>query len=469
MRTATNCRSWIFSPIRWTHDTIGKIGQLCSSRVDIIGHDSVVTYRNSRKPLHQIGNELGVDYILQGSVIRDADKIRINAEFIRTSDQVTLWTFDDARVLGDISETQNQIIGKIAESLGVTIAAADIDAMNRASTENSEARESYLHAVEDCENGTDRGLKDCVSLLDKALKADPRYPRAHVLLADAQLRSGLPYQTAEDHIRQALLTTDAIPEAHFVWGDILYKFHNDDKTADEEFRKAIELRPEAKRMRSLRYTEFLLQKKRIEDAQAQVSRALALDPDRVDANIMDGRVLIAAQSYDRAIERLGDAVGLDRSSPEIRYYLGEAYLSRSMYADAVRELEKAVSVWPSSSPEIWRWRWRQLGKQPEPLSRVRDQARRDDWDSTPTPRQVQQGQNVQRYFIQRPHAVHIAMYAQSHKIRSQRQGLLAISIEAFADDFLPIIRPAGQSGAAFVADAIGVRTQTGGVIHRAAA
>lgn len=328
-----------------THDTIGKIGQLCSSRVDIIGHDSVVTYRNSRKTLHQIGSELGVDYILQGSVTKDADKIRIKAQFIRTSDQVTLWTFDDVRVLGDISETQNQIIGKIAGSLGVTIAAADVDAMNRASTENSEARESYLHAVEDCEDGTARGLKDCVSLLDKALKADPRYPRGHVLLADAQLRSRLPYEGAEDHIRQALRITDAIPEAHFVLGDILYKFHNDDKMADEEFRKAIELNRSETDAR-LRYTAFLLEKKRIDDAQAQVNRALELDPNRVDANIMDGRVLIAAQSYDRAIERLGNAVGLDRTSPEIRYYLGVAYLSRSMYEDAVRELEKAVSYGP---------------------------------------------------------------------------------------------------------------------------
>jgi TolB-like protein len=329
-----------------THDTIGKIGQLCSRRVDIIGHESIATYRNTRKGLHQIGNELGVDYILQGNVLKAGGKIRITAQLIRVSDQAKLWMFEEERSIGEVSDMQNQIIQKIASSLGVDIAAADVEAMNRGTTDNSVAREAYLHAVEHCEDGTEGGLKECVSLLEKALRADPKYPRAHVALADAQLRSKMNYTIAEKHVRQGLEMSDAIPEGHFVLGDILYKFHHDDNAADEEYTKAIALNRSDSEAR-LRYAGFLLEKKRIDDAQAQGARALELDPFWVDANIMDGRILIAAQSYDRAIERLGDTVGMDRSSPEIRYYLGEAYLARSMYDDAIRELEKAVSFGPN--------------------------------------------------------------------------------------------------------------------------
>jgi TolB-like protein/Tfp pilus assembly protein PilF len=328
-----------------THDTIGKIGQLCSSRVDIIGHESIITYRNSRKSLHQIGRELGVDYILEGSVLKDADKIRVSAQLTRVSDQFKLWSLDDDRSIGQVSDVQNQIIQKIATSLGVKIDPAELEAMNLSATENSIAREAYLHAVENCEDGTARGLKDCIALLEKALKADPKYPRAHVALADAELRAKANYQIAEDHVRRARQITDAFPEAHFVFAEILYKAHHDDKAADEEFRKAIALNRSDSEAR-LRYAAFLLEQNRIDEAETQITPALMLDPYRVDVNVMDGRILIAAKSYDRAIERLGNTVGLDRSSPEVRYYLGQAYFLRSMYDDAVREFGKAASFDP---------------------------------------------------------------------------------------------------------------------------
>jgi TolB-like protein/Tfp pilus assembly protein PilF len=328
-----------------THDTIGKIGQLCSNRVDVIGHESIATYRNTRKSLHQIGGELAVDYVLSGTVLKDGAMVRITAQLTRVSDQVKLWDYNAESLIGEVSDVQNEIIGKIAASLGVSIHPADVEAMNRASTDNSIAREAYLHGVEKCEDGSTDGLKQCIALLEKALKADSKYARAKVALADALLRSKASPEIAENHVRQALSTTEAIPEGHYVLADILYKFHADDRGADEEFQKAIALNWSDSEAR-LRYAGFLLQKKRIEDAQEQITRARSLDPFRIDVNIMDGRILIAAQSYDRAIERLGNTVGLDRSSPEIRYYLGQAYLSREMYDDAIREFEKAVSFGP---------------------------------------------------------------------------------------------------------------------------
>ena len=328
-----------------THDTIAKIGQLCSGTADLIGHDSVLPYRNTRKTLHQVGAELGVDYILQGSVLRDGDKLHLTAQFTRNSDQVELWDFNEDRTIGDLSGFQNEIIQKIADSLHVQIKPADLDAINRSTTENSAAREAYLHAVENCEDSSENHLKECIGLLQKALAADPKYPRAHVALADAELRLKNDYVTAEREVREGLTATDAIPEAHYVLGDIFYKFRKDDKAADQEFRKAVDLNRSESEAR-LRYVAFLLQANRVDEAQTEITRALQLDPFRLAVNIMDGRVLIAAKSYDRAIERLGNTVGLDRSSPEIRYYLGQAYLSRAMYDDAIREFEKAVSFGP---------------------------------------------------------------------------------------------------------------------------
>ena len=131
-----------------THDTISKIGQLCSGGFDVIGHESIATYRNTRKSLHQIGRELGVDYIVEGGVLKDGENVQLTAQLTRVSDQIKLWSFEDSRSMGDVSDIQNEIIQKIAASLRVTIQPSDLEAMNRSTTENSTAREAYLHARE---------------------------------------------------------------------------------------------------------------------------------------------------------------------------------------------------------------------------------------------------------------------------------------------------------------------------------
>jgi len=327
------------------HDTIAKIGQLCSSGFDVIGYDSVLSYHTSRKTLHQIGSELGVDYILQGGVWKNRDKVRVSAQLIRVSDQVQLWTVVADRKLGEASEVQSDIIERIAASLGVSIRPADIVALNEVATTNSTARETYLKAVDECEGGTRPDMKACIASLGKALEADPDYVRAHLELALAQMQLTKNYDVAEKHVRIALRKTDAIPQAHILLAEILYKRYGNDDGADEEFRKGIALnRSESDTY--LSYAEFLLEKNRLDEAQAQITRGLTLDPFRISMNLMAGRILTAAKSYDRAIERLGNTVAMDRTSPEIRYYLGQAYLARSMYDDAIREFEKAVSFGP---------------------------------------------------------------------------------------------------------------------------
>jgi TolB-like protein/Tfp pilus assembly protein PilF len=329
----------------FTREIIAKIGQVCSNSFDIIAHHSVVSYRNSRKTLHQIGRELSVDYVLEGGAKKDNGRLQVTVQLTRVSDHSEMWNDEFERDFGETSEIQNEIIGKIAATLGVRVDPAEIEEMNRANTRNAVAREAYLRGVDHCESGTDRGLKDCLSSFEAALKADPGYPRARAALAEALIQSGGSDQKAEDNVRQALGVTEAIPQAHTALAELLYRFRSDDEGAEREFRKAIALNRSDDNA-YLRYSQFLLEKNRLDEAQVQVQRCLTLDPFAVEPNVMAGRILTAAKLYDRAIDQLEKAVTMQRDDPAIRFYLGQAYLGRSRYDDAIHEFQKAISFGP---------------------------------------------------------------------------------------------------------------------------
>jgi TolB-like protein/Tfp pilus assembly protein PilF len=326
----------------FTREIIAKIGQVCSSSFDIIAHHSVVSYRNSRKTLHQIGRELGVDYVLEGGARKDGELLHVVVQLTRVSDHTVLWKQDYDRPFVEASKIQNQIIEKIAGTLGVRIEPGSFETLDRAGTNNSVAREAYLRGVDRCESESEKDLKPCIASFEKALQADPVYPRAHAGLADALLRSKGNYDRAEEHVREALSVTDAIAQAHTALGQILYQFRHNDEGADAEFKKAIAVNRSDENA-YLRYAQFLLEKKRLEEAQEQIQRSMNLDPFAVEPNVMLGRILIASKSYDRASEQLEKAVGMNRDDPDIRFYLAESYLAQAMYDDAVREFEKAVS------------------------------------------------------------------------------------------------------------------------------
>ncbi len=326
----------------FTREIIAKIGQIGSGSFDIISHHSVVSYRNSRKTLHQIGRELGVDYVLEGGARKDATQLHVTVQFTRLSDHTVMWkqAYDQAFV--DASKIQNQIIEKIATTLGVQVDPSSFQTMDRAGTNNAAARELYLRGVDQCENGTDQDLKKCVASFEKALQADPVYPRAHAGLANALLRSKGNYDKAEEHVRKALSVSDAIAQAHTALGQILYQFRHDDPGADQEFQKAIAVN-RSDEDAYLWYAQFLLEKKRLTEAQEQIQRSMNLDPFAVEPIVMLGRILIASKSYDRASAQLEKAVGMNRDAADIRFYLAESYLAQSMYDDAIREFGRAVS------------------------------------------------------------------------------------------------------------------------------
>jgi tetratricopeptide (TPR) repeat protein len=334
-----------------SRETTAKVGQLFSGNLDVIAYRSVAVYRDTIKTLHQIGRELQVDYILRGGIRKASERIHITTELIRVSDESQLWSTDHESVLEDVSDAQNEIIDKLASTLGIKVNPADREALNRGGTSSAEAREAYLRGVDQVESRDEAEARKAIVSFGKALAADPSYARAHAALAEAELRNTGEFEKAEQHARRALELTTAVPQAHVVVAEILFKHRNDAAGAEKELKTAVALN-ENDGESQLRYAEFLLLTHRLDEAQVQIQRARRLDPFSVEPNLMFGRILTEAKLYDQAVEQLGQTVSLDRNSPEIRFYLGQAYLARGMNDDAIREFQRAVSFGPDTAEYI---------------------------------------------------------------------------------------------------------------------
>jgi TolB-like protein/Tfp pilus assembly protein PilF len=332
-----------------THEMIAKLGQLFSGRLGVIAHGSVANYEKARKSVQQIGRELGVDYILEGGIRRDGNRITVMSSLVRVSDHEQLWSENSTGNLDGLSALQLEILRKIGASLGFTITPAAEAAVVRASTDSIAAREAYLKAVDTCETRTEQATTSCIAEFERAIKADPGYARAYAGLAEAHLQRlwygtkapELEYAKAEEYVRRALELNDSLPEAYTVLAKLLYRYKGDLDAAAEQFKRAIALN-HSEASAHLAYAEFLLEQKRLDEALAQSQQAIEFDPFSIEASLMSGRILIELRLYDRAIQRLEKAVDLNRNYSEGRYYLGRAYLASGKFDDAIREFQRTI-------------------------------------------------------------------------------------------------------------------------------
>src|SRR5262249_10166261 len=154
-------------------------------------------------------------------------------------------------------------------TLGIKVNPSGREALNRGGTSNAEAREAYLRGVDQIESRDEAETRKAIVSFGKALAADPGYSRAYAALAEAELRNTGQYEKAEQHARRALELTTAVPQAHVVVAEILFKQRNDAAGADKELKTAIALN-ENDSESQLRYAEFLLLTHRLDEAQAQI-------------------------------------------------------------------------------------------------------------------------------------------------------------------------------------------------------
>ena len=332
-----------------TEEMIAHLGMLSPRRLGVIARTSVMQYRKTEKSIAEIGRDLGVDYILEGSVRRAGERIRINAKLIQVSDQTNLWASAYERALTDVFAVQSEVATSIAESLALEL----LPGQNRLSlSPSSDCHEYYLKGRYFWNKRTEDGLNKSIDYFNRAIEDDPGYAQAYAGLADCYAMLGwnsmLPPGTALPKAKaaaiKALKLNDRLAEAHTSLALCKLFLEWDWLEAERGFRHAIELNPSYGVARPW-YAFELSALGRHAEAAAEVRRALRLDPFSLAIGASAGLVLSLAGLRDEAIQQCLKTLEMDPVGfYQTHFVLGTSYQAKGMTEEALRSLQSAVTL-----------------------------------------------------------------------------------------------------------------------------
>src|SRR6202453_4095602 len=334
-----------------TDELITDLAQISALRV--ISRTSVMAYKGARKPLPQIARELNVDAVVEGTVLRSGDQVRITAQLIEASTDKHLWSRSYGGELRDTLALQNRVASAIADQIRINLTPREQAALKSAKAVNPEAYESYLKGRYFWNKRTAEGLKVALAYFKQAIEEDPKYAQAYSGLADTYALSGdwqyavmtpkEAFPEAKAAALKALELDNTLGEAHNSLAFVLDGFDWDFDAAGKEFRRAIELNPGYATAHHL-YAWHLSLLGRFDEAIAEMKRAQNLDPLSLIINADLAELLVLAHHYDESIAQSRKTIEMDPNFALAHNQLAQAYLQKRMYDEAVAELKKAVQL-----------------------------------------------------------------------------------------------------------------------------
>jgi TolB-like protein/Tfp pilus assembly protein PilF/tRNA A-37 threonylcarbamoyl transferase component Bud32 len=333
-----------------TEALIAELGQTSSLRV--ISRTSSMRYKRTDKPLPQIAKELNVDAVIEGSVLRAGDRVRITAQLIQARTDRHLWAQSYDRDLRDVLALQSEVARAIAEEIRIKLTPAERTRMASRRPVDPEALEAYLKG-----EAAER-MDIAIKYFQQAIEKDPNYAMAYAGLADAY--SGLgnnelvspqeSYPKAKAAAMKALEFDDTLVDAHLTLGWSKLRFDWDWSGAEGEYRRALQLNPSSADAHAM-YSEFLLLTGRVDEAKAETRQGQELDPLSSFPYWELGNVFLCSRQYDRAIEQLRKTMEIFRSEERdasAHFLLGRSYKGKGMFKEAIAEQEKAVALFPET-------------------------------------------------------------------------------------------------------------------------
>jgi len=311
------------------------------SALRVIGRTSTMSYKANPKPISEIAEELNVDAVIEGSVLRDGDLVRITAQLVATRPERHLWVNDYERGMEKILALQKDVARAIAQEIKVAVTPDEETRLTESREVNPEAYDLYLRGWHFRTRETLEATRKAVDYLEQAVAIDPSFARAYALLVWGYYMLGGPEARpkARDAIDKALELDNSLPDTHVYLGLYLYMYEWDWKGAERAFKRAIELDPNHVHAR-YEYGLFLGRMGRFEEALVEVQRAKELDPLSLQADFGIGEVYLLSRQYDKAIEQCKRILELDPGQYGARMYLARAYYHKSMYAEALKEWQK---------------------------------------------------------------------------------------------------------------------------------
>ena len=330
-----------------TDELITDLGQISSLRV--ISRTSIMGFKGVREPLPQIARELNVDAVVEGTVVRSGDHVRITAQLIYAPTDKHLWAQSYEGDLRDVLGLQNQVASAIARQIRIQLTPQQQAVLKSARVVNPEAHDDYLRAFSP--RRTIDGLQTSITYFQQAIEKQPDYAEAHAGMGDAYMRLGhmvaLPpeeaFPRAKSQALQALELDDTLAEAHAVLATVKFLYDWDFRGAEKEFLRAIALNPNSIDAHAL-YADFLNAMGRPDEAIAERRSNQERDPLSFEAVGGLAAELYWAHRYDEAIEVTRKVLAVDPNLWSGRLYLGLALAQKHQFPEAIAELQKTVEV-----------------------------------------------------------------------------------------------------------------------------
>jgi adenylate cyclase len=308
---------------------------------------SSFAFKGRNEDIQKIGELLHVSHLLEGSVARAGNKLRITAQLIQASDGNHLWSDTYDREMQDIFAVRSEVAQQVAETLQIRLLGEDKKRLDKKPTENLEAYNLYRQGRYYSENITEDNFKKALGFYRQAIEKDPRFALAYageadtnVVAADVFIAPREAFSKAKEGALKAIELEDNLAEAHASLGHVHFHYDWDWVAAEKEFKRALVLNPQSAQTHIL-YAEYLVGMGRFDEAYDQGRQALQIDPLSTSAHLCLGFAFLCAGRSDDAIEQFSKAVELNPNDAWVRICLGRAYLGKGMEQRAIKEMETA--------------------------------------------------------------------------------------------------------------------------------
>ena len=336
-----------------TEEMIEQLGRVDPKRLGVIARTSAANYQRRGAGLEKIRHELGVEYVLEGTVRRDAERVRITAELIQLKDQSHVWSREYDRSLDKLLALQSEIAQQLARELSLTFSPNHHGGGN--STETYQAYDLYLKGRYFWNKRTPDGLERAVQCFEQSIAQDPKYARGYAGLADTYALIGGYYfrpfsevaAKAKIAARKAVELDDSLSETHTALALIAQNIDWDWGTAEKEYKRAIELDPNYATAHHW-YAEELSLVGRFEEALSEIERARQLDPLSLIIATDRAAILYYARQYDASIQQFRVVLDMEPGFPRSRM-IENVFAQKKMFREAFADADR----WRSFGEGAW--------------------------------------------------------------------------------------------------------------------
>jgi DNA-binding winged helix-turn-helix (wHTH) protein/TolB-like protein len=340
---------------------------------------AVLKYNRSGVDPAASGRELEVDAVLEGSIRKAGDTVRVTVQLVSVQSGAQLWASKFDEKASDVFTVEDRVSARVSEALTLNLSGDEKKRLAKRYTENTEAYQAYLRGRYFWAKSRPDMLKRAIEYFQQAITIDPDYALAYSGLADSysglgNARVGVKAPSevmppAKAAALKALELDDALAEAHASLATILMRYDLDWSSSEKEFKRAIELNPTDARMHQW-YASLLSAKGRHDEAIAEIERAKELDPVSVVINSISGMLLFHARRYDEALTAFSKTLEMDPTYGHARGYLGVVYEQKKMFPQALEALKQNAELNPETSLQALGHFYAVAGKRSEAMAIV---------------------------------------------------------------------------------------------------